>query len=98
MIVADRLVAGAAADLGDQLLGQRLGQGVDDQHAVVADLHGGVDAAAGQHPDVALDVERLHLRGAGVAGAATAGRPRPVRSIDGAPTTSAARHHAPHPP
>ena len=56
----DRLVARQPLDLGNHRLGQRVGHGVHDQHAVAADLHRGVDEAAHHHPDVALDVQRLH--------------------------------------
>ena len=62
---ADRLVARDLLDFGNQLVGQRLGHRVHDQHAVVANLHRGVDAAADQHPDVALHVERFHVLASG---------------------------------
>ena len=59
---ADRLVARDLLDLGEQLVGKRLGHRVDDQHALVADLDRGVEPAANEHPDVALHVERVDRR------------------------------------
>ena len=42
---ADRLVARQLADLLDHLVGEPVGHRIDDEHAVVADLHRGVPAA-----------------------------------------------------
>ena len=59
---ADRPVR-QLADLGEQLRRRRRKTGVDDEDAVVADLHGDVAAGAGQHVDVPL--HRQHFdRGA----------------------------------
>ena len=73
-----------------ELLGQRRGHRVDDQHAVVADLHRGVHEAADQHPDVALDVQRLHRR------RGAAGRRRRVRRVPAAAATVTRRDRRSH--
>src|SRR5262245_15373650 len=57
------LVAGDLLHFRNQLVGLRVGHRVHDEHTIVANLCGRVDAVADQHPDVALDVEGLHVGG-----------------------------------
>ena len=55
------LFARELLDLCDELSAESGGHRVNDEHALVTDLHRGVDAITVEHPDVALHVERMHL-------------------------------------
>ena len=58
----DRLVR-ELLDRGDHAVGVLRQPGIDDQHAIVADLHRDVAAGADQHVDAALHVDRFELGG-----------------------------------
>src|SRR5690606_35240648 len=60
--VADRLV-GELPDRGEDLVGERSELRVDDQHAVVADLHGNVAAGPDEHVDIVAHLKRPDLDG-----------------------------------
>ena len=60
--VANRLVAGEPTDFRQNRLGQTLGSGIHEQHALVADLDGDVHGPGIDHPDVALHVQRTDRR------------------------------------
>jgi hypothetical protein len=53
------------ADGFENLVGHRRRAGVDEQHAVAADLHRDVGARSREHADVAPDVQQFERRGAG---------------------------------
>jgi len=53
---------GQLADFGEQRAARRCQPGIDEEHAIVSDLHRDVRACAEDRVDVALDVQRLERR------------------------------------